>query len=150
MTPELLENLHSASAAIRERWERLLRIERVNGPLANPDALVHLLPETLEAIFATLAKRPRARLSFERAIGERLPACQCGNNPYLAYFTAAEQALVETVVLLQAKQPENRQNQNDVAEAIKAVRGLARSEIDTFCGVCTHHGMAAGCRYVPA
>lgn len=147
MTPDLLENLRANTAKIRDRWEALLRVERVNGPLANPDALVHLIPQTLGSVLSSLIRKPRAKASFEAAMSERLPICDCGCNPYLAYFTAGEQALVETVVLLQAEQPTNGHSETDVAQVICAIRSLARSEIDTFCGVCTHHGVS-GCRFV--
>jgi hypothetical protein len=64
MTPELRQELRARSAPIRERWETLLRIERVSGPLANPDALVHLIPHSLERLFKMLATPPRAALSL--------------------------------------------------------------------------------------
>ena len=60
---------------------------------------------------------------------------------------AGEQAFVEAAVLLQAESPPHDRRESDVAEVVRAVRTLARAEIENFCGVCTHHGAIAGCRY---
>lgn len=147
MTPELLTELRANTATLIQRWEALLRVERVTGPLANPDSLVHLIPDSLPKIFAALTRPTKGTMSFAHATAERLPACNCGNNPFLAYFVAGEQALVETVVLLQAKLPPSGNTESDVAKAILAMRALARNEIDTFCGVCTHRGCLNGCRF---
>lgn len=147
MTPDLLNRLKTTSAEIRFRWEALLRAQRVTGPLANPDALVHLIPDTMPQVFAFLANGGRSKVTFMEAMADRLPCCDCGNNPYLAYFVAGEQAVVEAVVLAQAKLPPGQRTEGDVAEAIRAVRTLARTEIDTFCGVCAHRCKAAKCRF---
>jgi len=39
MGPKFLQLLLARSAMIRTKWEALLRVERVSGPLANPDVL---------------------------------------------------------------------------------------------------------------
>ena len=149
MTPALLQGLRARHTAIRNQWEALLRVERMSGPLANPDTLVYLIPDSLEQIFSILAGGTSPRPPSGRA-SSYLPACGCGNNPYLAYFLAGEQALVEAVILLQAEfHPEGRQKR-DVSEIILTMRQLARSEIDTFCGVCSHRGVAHGCRHAVA
>lgn len=150
MHPQLVHHLRDNLPELRRRWEALLRIERVNGPLANPDAMVHLIPDTLAQIFASLLKGLRRPISFMDAMADRLPGCECGNNPYLAYFVAGEQALVETVVLMQAKLPKDQQRESDVAEVIHVVRTLGRTEIDTFCGICAHRCKAAKCRHSAA
>jgi len=146
MTPAFLQGLRARRSAIRNQWEALLRVEGMSGPLANPDTLVYLIPDSLEQIFSMLAEGATARQPSGRA-SSHLPACGCGNNPYLAYFLAGEQALVEAVILLQAElHPEGRLKR-DVSEIILTMRQLARSEIDTFCGVCSHRGLAQGCRH---
>lgn len=145
MTPELLEDLRAHSKTILVRWEALLRQQPAHGPLANPDALVYLLPETLEKLFTALAKKQKARVTFEEATAEALPGCECGNNPYLTYYIAGEQALVESVVLLQPKRPNAAENA--ASDVVRVVRALAREEIDTFCGICTHHGTDPKCRF---
>jgi hypothetical protein len=150
MSPELLDLLRARSGSIRDRWEALLRIERVNTPLANPDALVHLIPGTMIEIFKAAAKPPRAPLALTEVRADRLPACECGHNPYLAYFLAGEQALVEALVLLQTELPPAQRTESDVAELIRAIRRLGREEIDAFCGICVHRGCAKKCRHAAA
>ena len=124
-----------------------MRIERVSGPLANPDALVHLISPTLAQLFKILGVPWRNPPTLSSARGARLPACECGNNPYLAYYIAGEQALTEAVVLLQADLPPTRRKESDVAETIYALRQLAREDIEAFCGLCNHRGCAVKCRH---
>ena len=147
MSPQLLDLLRARLAPIRQRWEALLRIERVNTPLANPDALVHLIPGTIEEILKVAAKPQRAPLTLGEVRAERLPACECGNNPYLAFFLAGEQSLVEALVLVQTELPPARRAESDVAELIRAIRRLGREEIDAFCDICVHRGCSRKCRH---
>jgi hypothetical protein len=146
MSPERLRAMRERGVSLRERWETLLRIEPVSGPLANPEALVHLIPQTLEQVFVMLAKPVRTPVSI-MAARACVPKCGCGRNPYHSYFVAAEQALTEAVVLLQAALPASERSQSDVAEVMFAVRKLARLEIDTFCGACQHRCLDAKCRH---
>ena len=147
--PERLQSLQTRAPSIRGRWEILLHVEPVNGPLANPDALTHLIPQTLEQVFTLLAKPARAPVSVAAAKA-CVPRCECGHNPYLAYFLAAEQVLVEAIVLLEAELSASARRQSDVAEVMLAVRKIARLEIDTFCGACVHRCGDAKCRHLPA
>lgn len=131
-----------------ERWDALLRLERVNSPLAHPDTLRHLIPESLREILGALeeASDPKLSLLAERAV--RLPSCSCGNNPYLAYFLAGEQAVMEAVVWLQSEL--GRASEADIAQAVRVIRTQARAEIDTFCSVCTCRTKADRCRFATA
>jgi hypothetical protein len=149
MSPEFLSALRTRGAEIQDRWRTLLRIEPVSGPLANPEALQYLIPHAWKQVLLAVGKPPRAALSLAAARAQ-LPACNCGNNPYRAFFIAAEQAITEAAVLLQADQPASKRKESDVAEIVFAVRSLARSEIDTFCGACTHRGKAHDCRFAVA
>lgn len=149
MSPGLVEQFRSSRPTIRARWEALLRVEPVSGPLANPDALVHLIPHSLEELFAALAKPSRAPGTL-KAAKKPLPACDCGNNPYRAYFVAGEQALAESFVLLQATLPPAHRRESDLAEVIYHVRRMAQDEIDTFCGICDQRGKVARCRQMAA
>ena len=149
MTPGLLHDLRSRRTAIRMQWETLLRTEPVRGPLSNPDTLVFLIPESLDQIFSTLAKGPPTPPAKLPTQSQPL-ACDCGNNPYLAYFIAGEQALVEALVLLQAELLPDGSEKRDVSEIMLTVRQLARSEIDTFCSICVHRGTAPHCRHAVA
>lgn len=144
MQVDFLHQLRGRAAIIRERWEALLRVEPVNGPLANPDALVHLIPQSLEEVFRRLAEGAgQAAVADERI---RALPCDCGHNPYRAYYVAGEQAVLEAVVLLQAERPDLQRAKADLAEAISVIRKLARADIDAFCGICVHRGTADTCR----
>lgn len=148
MDSVLLQHLRARDAVIRERWEALLRIERVNSPLANPDILVHLIPDSLERILNLVEKTARKTpLSLIAVNADRLPPCDCGCNPYLAYFVAGEQAILETVILLQSELPPNGHQESDIAEIVRAIRRLTRSEVDAFCAICTVRGTASKCRH---
>jgi hypothetical protein len=142
----ILEHLRARGPAIHVRWESLLRVEPVNTALANPDTLTRLIPDSVAKILTVLSKPSRQPLSLVTETANRIPACHCGHNPYLALYVAAEQAFVEAIVLLQAEQPALR-SESDVAEVVRAVRKLGREEIDTFCGVCTRRGTAPHCRH---
>jgi len=148
MLPERQRSLQSRTTAISARWEALLRIEPVNSPLANPDALAHLIAQSQKQVFTLLAKPARAPVSVAAAKA-CVPNCECGHNPYLAYFLAGEQALVEAMVLLEAELSVGERRQSDVAEVMLAVRRCARLEIDTFCGACAHRCLDAKCRHRP-
>lgn len=148
VTPEFLASFLSRRASIEEHWRTLLNIEPVSGPLANPEALQYLIPRALEEIFARAATHRKA-VTLETARAE-LPACNCGNNPYRAFYSAGEQALTEAAVLLQAKQPAAVRRESDLASLVFAARAAARDEIDAFCGACVHRGRAKNCRFATA
>lgn len=147
MFPPTLEALRARQAEIQRRWEILLRIEPVTGPLANPDALIHLIPETLEQIWRELAGGATTGRSIAEVRADLLPACECGNNPYLAYFTAGEQAVLETLILIQVELPAGPERGTDAADLIEVVRRLARLEIDAFCGLCLNRCQTEECRH---
>jgi hypothetical protein len=146
MTPEFLSHLRARSAGIQDRWRTLLHIEPVSGPLANPAALQYMIPEAWDRLLAGIEEPRRTPLSL-RAARAPLPSCNCGNNPYRAFFIAGEQAVAEAAVLIQAEQPAAQRSPGDLAEVIFAVRSLARTDIDTFCSACAHKGKARNCRF---
>lgn len=139
MQEELLDALRSRRPKIRERWADLLHAERAVTPLGNPDALVHLIDWTLDEIERALVQ-PSAR----KRVGRRPVAvdyrheCPCGRNPLLGYFAAAEQALQEAMILVQAAQPGLDAIGRDASfEELRLVLNtIARREIEAFCGVC--------------
>jgi hypothetical protein len=149
MSPRTLQQLRARATAIRDQWEAMLRVEPVNGPLANPDTLLHLIPSTLDEIFTALAKHPRATGALESP-KVHLPACECGNNPYLAYFVAGEQALMEALVLVHSQLPPPERQPGDVRALQFVVRKLALAEIDTWCSICAHRGATPKCRHALA
>ena len=122
---------------IHARWEDLLRVEPANTPLANPDALVHLLDWTLDEFFRTLQGLPSRRRPL-RAFALADVDCPCGRNPLLAYFAAGEQALQESLVLAQSELHVIEPGERDAAlnELNLALRHIARREIESFCAVC--------------
>ncbi len=144
MQDELVRALRARRAEIHARWEALLRIEKVNTPLANPDALVFMIDWTLDECFATL-RPPLARRRSGHAVNGALPKpdCPCGRNPLLAYFAAGEQAIEEALILEQARATAIDPVQRDEAfsEVKLTVREIARREIEAFCSVCQlRHG----------
>lgn len=146
MAPEVLAQLRAREMEISRRWEILLRVEPVSGPLANPDALTHLIPRTLADLWTSLAAGTATSATIAAARSRRLPDCECGNNPYLAYFIAAEQALLEALILVQASRGAPGNHELEAAEVIDAVRTRAKDEIDAFCGVCLHRCRGEKCR----
>ncbi|HVU32781.1 MAG TPA: hypothetical protein VHE61_05065 [Opitutaceae bacterium] len=150
MQDDLVRALRARRAEIHARWEALLRIEKVNTPLANPDALVFMIDWTLDECFAGL--RPlslRRRNGHAPAALAPRPECPCGRNPLLAYFAAGEQAIEEALILEQASASAIDPVQRDdaFAELKLTVREIARREIEAFCAVCQfrdgHHPGAA-------
>ncbi|MEO6001945.1 MAG: hypothetical protein ABIZ04_00500 [Opitutus sp.] len=139
MQAQLLCALRAQHAQIHQRWKELLHVEPISTPLANPDALEHLIDWSLQEIFralGTLAGRRRA--SPTAAIGSK-PVCPCGRNPLLTYFAAGEQAVRQAMILVQSAtvlHPFERDA--SMAEVNFVLAQLARREIEAFCGVCQH------------
>jgi hypothetical protein len=141
MQETLLQGLKAHRRKIHSRWEVLLRTERVNTPLAYPDSLVHLIDWTLDQVFdalQTAATRKRSDRVHIHAAAR--PDCPCGRNPLLAFFLAGEQALLEALVLEQASRLSIDPTDRDtaLAELYRAVRSIARREIESFCSVCQY------------
>ncbi len=138
MQDELVRALRARRAEIHARWEALLRIERVNTPLANPDALVFMIDWTLDECFASLRPLPSRRRNGGGLPVATKPDCPCGRNPLLAYFAAGEQAIEEALILEQARASAIDPVQRDdaFAELKLTVREIARREIEAFCAVC--------------
>jgi hypothetical protein len=126
---------------IHARWEALLRAEKATTPLANPDALVHLIDWTLDEIFRTLQSLPARRRPL-RALTRADIDCPCGRNPLLTYFAAGEQALQESLVLCQAECHPLAPIERDTAlhELNLALRHIARREVGAFCALCQLRG----------
>jgi hypothetical protein len=141
----LLQALARRAPAIRARWADLLRAEPASSPLANPEALVHLIEWTLRAVLRRLqASRPRSRPL--RPPARRTPGCPCGRNPLRTHFTAGEQALQEALVLCQAEGPHPAPAERDAAlhELNRAFRQLAGREMAALCALCLRRVADAG------
>jgi len=130
---------------IHQRWEALLRLERVTTPLANPDALVHMIDWTLDRVFKELrgrrATRPGPAPSSVAAVRG---SCECGHNPFLAHFLAGEQALLEALVTVQkeASSPDPVHRGTEVAELYVAINAVANREVESICALCTRRVQA--------
>lgn len=146
MQDDFIRALRGRRAEIRTRWEALLRIERVNTPLANPDALVFMIDWTCDEIFAALrhaqAHKRQAHAAEARTRGE----CPCGRNPLLIYFAAGEQAMEEALILEQASRPglEPAERDAEFDELQLTLREIGRREIESFCAVCQYRASAQG------
>ena len=138
MQDEFVRALTARRRDIHARWEVLLRIERVNTPLANPDALVFMIDWTLDEVFSALRHAPARRRGASGA--EARPECPCGRNPLLVYFSAGCQALEEALVLVQAEasglDPDERDN--GFAALKLVMREISRREIESFCSICQY------------
>jgi hypothetical protein len=146
MHPFILAGLREKKPAIRQRWEALLRLEPGSNPLAHPDTLVYLIAGTVDEILAQCAK-PAAG---DNRHGDRLLArtpCVCGNNPYLPFYKAGEQAMLEALITTQADSRAIASREEDLAYMYAAFRKLADRDIDAFCEACDCRGRAEGCRY---
>jgi hypothetical protein len=145
MEPGFIEQLRFRAYPICSQWETLLRLERPDSPLANPDALRYLIPETFNEVLNALE-----RIGHEPARTDSAPAvppCDCGKNPYRAYYQAAERALLEATVLIQAHSGKKPRYPGEIASVMCAVRSLATRDIEGFCSICSHRGELDQCRF---
>lgn len=141
MQKHVEQALRERRPQIRARWLELLFVEPVNTPLANPRSLIFLLDETLDAVFAALR-----RTSSNRRLP--MPDCPCGRNPYLSYFRAGRQAMLESLVLLQAATPALDPDDRDAAvtQLNAALARVAYEAIEGFGSLCQHRAFGgAGC-----
>lgn len=141
MLTECVRALEARRKEVRLRWEDLLRTERANSPLANPDTLVYLIDDTFDALIDALLKPSVLKRTVHTADFSVVRAkCICGRNPYLAYFTAGEQALLEALVLIQASNgpldPDVRDS--SVQDLYGVIRAAALREIEAFCSLCQY------------
>ena len=132
-----LNTLRIRAAELARRWEALLRTEKVTSPLANPDALLFLIPTMIERVLATLAEPSLRTATLMEAQRFSTRDCACGSNPYIAFFVAGEQALMEALVLAQTPASDREHRQEEVAELFGVTRRIALGEIEAFCAVCT-------------
>lgn len=153
MDERMLHALESQRPAIHGRWEALLRVEPVNTPLGQPEALKHMIDYTLNTLFsglhAALARRRGAKVHPSSCSAER-SHCPCGRNPLLAYFVAGEQALLETLIHVQAGLPDCAESRATAVMELKQVlASVAHREIETFCAVCQYREHPELARHEP-
>lgn len=133
MEPALVQDLRRQRKQIRRRWETFLRLEEFTTALANPDTLVFGVDRSLNEIFAGLLRPARVR-----PLSGPGPECGCGRNPLRAYYRAGEQAVLEALVLAQARRTTLAAAERDreFAEVKAVVTALARRDIDALARVC--------------
>lgn len=131
MDESLLRALRSRRQQIRERWKVLLQIERVRTPLSDPEILAHLFDQTLDEILGALP-------GTVSGPAQPPPRSRCACNPMRDYFPALEQALLEALVLAQAKlprlSPEARTASLDELRTV--LRQIAHREISVYDTLC--------------
>lgn len=130
MHEKTIRALQARRAQIRTRWEALLRIEKVTTPLANPDTLVFALNQSLDEIFAALRK-PAAPLVLAAPTNADWPC------PWRAYYRAGEQALLESLILLQAKTPalDPATRDHTFAQLKQVIGHLTQREVSAWRGL---------------
>ena len=131
MQGKIIKALQERRAQIRARWEALLRIEKVTTPLANPDTLVFGLDHSLDEIFAALRQPPSSSAEAAQTKAE-------GPSPWRAYFRAGEQALLESLVLLQAEMQSLDPAARDTSfgNLKTVINNLTQREIGAWAGIC--------------
>jgi hypothetical protein len=124
---------------IRRRWTEILRLERTNEPMADPENLLHLIDWTLKGVFAALRSRKAYHGgALPPKVVELRAGCRCGHNPYLSHFLAGERALIEALARAQAHEPSLNPADRDssLTELYLVIHEVARSEVELFCSIC--------------
>jgi hypothetical protein len=131
MQEAIIRALRGRRDQIRARWEALLRIEEVTTPLANPDTLVFGIDRSLNEIFNALRHPPHPP-------AEVIAAEEFKDNPWHAYFRAGEQALLETLVIIQSEMSSLDPTVRDRSfAALKhVINVMAQREIYALASVC--------------
>ncbi len=100
--------------------------------LAHPDALVHLMPSTLDRIVSALA-------SADHPTKQGLPAaCRCGMNPLVTFFITAETAMIDTLFCAKPAWACLTANQREsgLTDLRSTLRMIADDDIEAFCSLC--------------
>lgn len=136
MHPSFLAELSHRRPAIKQAWERKLRLEPITSPLANPDTLVLLMDRTLEELIRSLATRCETATSG----ANRAPrtGCLCGLNPLLAYFRVAASVLPAQMCSSADHCPELSATEYTAClqEMMAEIHVIAADEIRSFCAMC--------------
>ena len=135
-----VDALHTRRREIHRRWEALLRLDRADGPLAEPDNLVHLIDWTLDEVLGEIRRRKTSRRSETPppAITILRAGCHCGHNPLFNHFIAGEQAMLEALIQLQAGDPSllPHHRSTAVVELYVAIHSIAMREFELLCSMC--------------
>jgi hypothetical protein len=138
MHDSFLRALQTQRPQLRRRWEELLRAERVTSGMANPDSLIYLMDWTLEQLMNELRQSHYRRHLTDNGRPSERQRCVCGMNPLLAYFSAAEQAVIEILFLDSGElsQLSSLERSASLEDLKSALHEVARRDIESFCAVC--------------
>ncbi len=138
MHDSFLRALITQRPQLRRRWEELLRAERVTSGMANPDSLIYLMDWTLDQLMNELRQSHYRRHLGNRASPSERQRCSCGMNPLLAYFSAAEQAVIEILFLAagELSKLSSIERGASLEDLKSALHEVARRDIESFCAVC--------------
>jgi hypothetical protein len=139
MNESSIDALKAQRHEIHRRWEALLRLDRADGPLAEPDNLVHLIDWTITEVLDELQRRRTARPGEPPpAIASLRAGCRCGHNPLFNHFAAGEQAMLEALIQLQAGDPSllPHHRSTTVVELYVAIHAIAKREFELLCSLC--------------
>ena len=129
MEASLVRSLQVRLPRILARWEMLLRAERINTPLANPDKLVRLFDSILQDVFDLLRLQQAPRRSASNFSLAALHAARnCARNSFLAYFLTGEQALLQTFLQMEV----HKKHDMAAADLYLAIHQIARRDIEIF------------------
>lgn len=144
---------------IKTCWEVLLRAEPPISALGNPDTLVYMMDETLDAFFvAARSPTPRRWLASHPLLsGGLVETCPCGHNPFLHYYVSGEQAIVAIAdkVLTDILGASRKEAAAILADAQLTFHYVAQRETQVFCDLCrgtcarAGAGLVAGRRLGP-
>ncbi len=139
VNPTVFTALRARCETIDQRWHALLHEQHARQPLARPLGLAFWIPKALQRIFGYLEHaEPVDGIGSLQDFG-----CSCGTNPYLAFYSAGEQALLEglTAVLPDGAPAEEEQRLRRCVQC--ALSRLALRDIEQFCRVCVHGSTCA-------
>lgn len=138
MHDSFLRALTTQRPQLRRRWEELLRAERVTSGMANPDSLIYLMDWTLDQLMNELRQSHYRRHLENRSAPSERQRCSCGMNPLLAYFSAAEQAIIEVLFLAggELANLSSIERGASLEDLKSALHEVARRDIESFCAVC--------------
>jgi hypothetical protein len=131
MKESIRRSLDGRRSEIRSRWTALLKLEKPASPLADPDILLYLFDRTLDEV---LSVQPASRRPSPP------PASRCACNPLQHYFSTLEQALLETLVWVQAEEPTLTAEERvaSVGGLCARLRRVARRELGLLDSFCPH------------
>ncbi len=129
---DLVQALLLQRPQIVTRWGTYLRMQPVVSALARPDTLMFGVDGVLDEVFARL-KRPPTKRPVRRWADHF-----CGRNPLRAFYSSGEQALLETLVIVQTSLGRTMPRERTVAleELRQTIRAVARRDLEGLASLC--------------